>query len=430
MKTSDAMKGSPKWDVCHVASGHEVTDTRILRRECILLREHGFDVSLMAQSGGKTEVEGVRIHSLSFLGKRWYWRWVLLFPILFKLLTQRHDLVHFHDPDLLPIMLAYAWLTRKPVVWDAHENYESVIANDNKLKIPAISLAAGKIYGFLELKACRSANASVVTVSEPMAERYRNAGLETVACANYVDHKQIPFPPTAERADPPVIAMTGTMRGESYEMELIEVFSILRQRMESRLAFWGEIWPPLKADLQMRAKDIGLGDEIECAGPFPWRQLVTELIPQCSAAVYMADPGVSQFRHEIPNRLFEYWANGIPVIVARGTLCGELVEQAQGGLTVSYGNTSELVDALERLLRSPQLINELGANGRRAVLEHYNWAREGSRLVDLYDAILGGRFPHVDAGDQTALMRKRRTEELRRGPDDREEARYAGVPGN
>jgi glycosyltransferase involved in cell wall biosynthesis len=430
MKTSDALKGSPKWDVCHVASGHEVTDTRIFRRECMLLREHGFDVSLMAQNRDEEETEGIRIYALPVRGARWYWRWLVLFPILFRLLTHRHDLVHFHDPDLLPVMVVYSWLTRKPVVWDAHENYESVITTNNKLKIPAVSRTAGKIYGFLELKACRLAKARIVTVSEPMADRYRKAGLDAVACANYVEHRQIPFPPQVERARPPIIAMTGTMRGESFEVELIEAFSILRKRIECRLAFWGQIWPASRDELHARAKNLGVDEVVECSGPFPWTQLVTELIPQSSVAVYMGDPNIPQLRHEIPNRLFEYWANGLPVIVARGTLCGELVDLVHGGITINYGNTSELVAALETLLKQPSLRDEMGANGRRAVLETYNWVNEGSKLVSLYDRILGHRFPRMEPNDSAASVRKRTDGRLRRGAKDHAETRCLDVPGN
>ncbi len=395
MKSSGTVNTAHTRRVCHVTSGHEVTDTRIFRRECALLKESGFDVSLMAQYSGDEVLEGIRIHSLPMLGFRWYKRCILLFPILLKILTRRFDLIHFHDPDLLLVMLAYSWLTGRPVVWDAHENYESVIARGNKLKIPALSRMAAKVYSYWELRLCRLAGARVVTVSEPMADRYRDAGLASTFCPNYVDHRRIPFPAETEQANPPLIIMTGALRGEAFETELVEAFSTLRRRINCRLAFFGDIQPALRASLMKKARDFDVEGSVECAGPFPWQQLVTQLIPQSSVAVYIADPNVPQCRNAIPNRIFEYWANGVPVIVANGTLCAELVNRARGGMVVNYGSVRELAKALEVLLGNPNFTRSLGRNGRQAVLGNYNWVTEGSKLIDLYNGILRDRFPEI-----------------------------------
>ena len=140
-----------------------------------------------------------------------------------------------------------------------------------------------------------------------------------------------------------------------------------------------------------------MADSVDCAGPFPWEQLVTKLIPQASVAVYISDPHITQRRHELPNRIFEYWANSVPVVVAKGTFCGQLVSRVNGGQTVSYGNVPELAACLERLLASPDSIATLGKNGRQAVLESYNWAKEGPKLLDLYKRMLGNGFPTCES---------------------------------
>ena len=224
---------------CHVTSGHAVTDTRILKRECTLLRENGFSVTLLAQNNGPKVVQGIEISSLPSVGPRWYQRLFLLLPILIKLLMEDYDLIHFHDPDLLPIMLTWSFVTRKPVIWDAHEHYESVISRSNKFLFQPLSRMMGKIYSYLELHGCRLAKARVVTVSELLTDRYREAGIDAMACANYVDHRLIPFPPTTKRSCPPLIIMTGTIQRAFSAMELLEAFSILKTETDARLAFLG-----------------------------------------------------------------------------------------------------------------------------------------------------------------------------------------------
>ena len=378
---------------CHVTSGHAVTDTRIVKRECALLRENGFTVSLVAQCAGPKEVDGIQIRSLPSVGPRWYQRCFLLLPILIKILMEDNDVIHFHDPDLLPIMWLWSFVTRKPVIWDAHEHYESVISQSNKFLFSPLSRMIGKIYSFLEIQTCRLAKARVVTVSEVLADRYRKAGIGATACANYVDHTSIPFPPRTKRSSPPLIIMTGTIRPAFSTTELLKAFSILKTKTDAKLAFWGDFSPAVRDQLIRHAAELKVADSVECAGPFPWEQLVTKLIPQASVAVYISDPNITQRRNELPNRIFEYWANGVPVVVAKGTLCGKLVSNVNGGLTVSYGSVPELAACLEQLVASPDSITALGKNGRQAVSERYNWTKEGPKLLGLYKSILGKGFP-------------------------------------
>jgi glycosyltransferase involved in cell wall biosynthesis len=112
------------------------------------------------------------------------------------------------------------------------------------------------------------------------------------------------------------------------------------------------------------------------------------MIASARVGVLLCDPKMVNHRSTTPNRLFEYWANGVPAICTSETVSGDLVEEQQGGLTVSYESTEEIARALERLLLDDALAKQLGTNGRRSVDQEYNWRREGEKLVALYTNLI------------------------------------------
>ncbi len=375
--------------VSHVTIGHEVRDTRILRRECALLQDSGFRVTLMAQNDQADCVEGIHIDSLPVLGMRWFRRFPLLVPILVRLLRGKEQLLHFHDPDLLPVMMLVSLLTRKAVVWDVHEDYQSVIAYNNKLGSSGLSRLFGRFYDAVELKICSLAKPVVVTVSEPIANRYRKAGIKVVICANYVDHRQVPFPVEVKPCEPPLVIMSGTLQYAYAPLRLVEAFAVVRRKMPCKLGFYGTFHPAsLPEEIMRRAGELGVADSVECGGPYPWKELVCNLIAGARVGVFLVDPEMVNLRSTTHNRLFEYWANGVPAICTAGTMSGNLVEEQRAGLTVSYDSTEQISAALERLLSDEAFARELGKNGRQSVDERYNWREEGRKLVELYTELI------------------------------------------
>jgi glycosyltransferase involved in cell wall biosynthesis len=81
-------------------------------------------------------------------------------------------------------------------------------------------------------------------------------------------------------------------------------------------------------------------------------------------------------------------AAGLPVIASNFPLWKEIVEGNKCGLTVDPLNPREIAQAVEYLLEHPELRQEMGENGRRAVIEKYNWEQEAEKLLALYQRLL------------------------------------------
>jgi glycosyltransferase involved in cell wall biosynthesis len=81
-------------------------------------------------------------------------------------------------------------------------------------------------------------------------------------------------------------------------------------------------------------------------------------------------------------------AAGLPVIASNFPLWKEIVEGNGCGICVDPLNPKEIAEAIKYLMKHPGSTEQMGKNGRRAVIEKYTWEKEGKKLLDLYAQLL------------------------------------------
>jgi glycosyltransferase involved in cell wall biosynthesis len=99
------------------------------------------------------------------------------------------------------------------------------------------------------------------------------------------------------------------------------------------------------------------------------------------------DPVLPNHRFASPNKLFEAMMLGKPVIVAENTHIDEIVREEECGLMVPFGDRDALERALAQLDADTALRRNLGAHGRWAYEQRYNWVIMEARLLQLYSNI-------------------------------------------
>jgi MMP alpha-(1->4)-mannosyltransferase len=88
----------------------------------------------------------------------------------------------------------------------------------------------------------------------------------------------------------------------------------------------------------------------------------------------------------------EAMACEVPVVSTRAGALPEVVgEDGRCGVLVEPQNSEALARAIEQLLQSPERRAQMGAAGRRRVLEQFTWKRAAERTVDAYRAVLQRR---------------------------------------
>ncbi|MBN1894319.1 glycosyltransferase [bacterium] len=379
--------------ICHITTNHPPFDTRIFYRECLSLRASGYQVSLVAPHSRRQRVNGVSVIPLP-VSKSVVYRRLFMTRTAARIASrERADLYHFHDPELIPAMQWLARRTRRPVVWDAHENYADTIPHFNVLGTPLLSRAGGICFDKLEIAACRSDFSGVVTITPEMAKRYRSRGIRTCELGNYSDIRLIPFPPTVKRCSRPRFISIGGHFKDREVMQIADAFCALRRRMSCEIAFWG-FFQPADFEDTMRSFFSARGiaeNDVTIGGPYPWMSLVRDLIPTGWVGCCLINPRDRCGIQAIPNRLFEYWSLGVPAVVSAGTEAARFVRETGGGMVIEENSSRAIAEAFKKFALHPMLVERMGKAGRKAVEKKYNWQSSFPALLNLYADL--GVFP-------------------------------------
>src|SRR5690625_890633 len=116
-----------KKKVVHFTTVHHPLDPRIYYKQCLSLKNAGFDVTLIAPDAhkyiGQAELNTISIKKHSNKFKRMIIGTIETYKQAKRL---KADYYHFHDPELLPV----GWLLKNKhntVIYDIHEDYETGI---------------------------------------------------------------------------------------------------------------------------------------------------------------------------------------------------------------------------------------------------------------------------------------------------------------
>ncbi|NSW78207.1 MAG: glycosyltransferase family 4 protein [Chthonomonadetes bacterium] len=89
----------------------------------------------------------------------------------------------------------------------------------------------------------------------------------------------------------------------------------------------------------------------------------------------------------MPNKVYEYMAFRKPVLVSDCRPMKRLVEETGCGLVFRSQDAEDLAEKV-LMLRDPALRAEMGARGRKAVEERYNWGVDGTKFLDTVHQVL------------------------------------------
>ena len=66
----------------------------------------------------------------------------------------------------------------------------------------------------------------------------------------------------------------------------------------------------------------------------------------------------------------------------------EVIEDRRNGVLVPAGSVDRLAEAIRECLSSPELMRDLGMEGRRTVLSRFGFDEQNQRLEAIYEQVL------------------------------------------
>ncbi|MBZ8117580.1 glycosyltransferase [Roseovarius sp. LXJ103] len=365
--------------IIHFTTVHARTDTRIrLKQTATLARGLNADVSLYVQDGLGDDLgaDGVRVVDT---GPRPKGRVSRMTKSAWRMIRAVHavrpTIAHFHDPELLPWAILLRLLGVR-VIYDVHEDAPATVRA--KAYLPAL---------------LRRPLAALVRVAERMADVACSAivpatpriaagfGPQAVLVQNFpLRGELLVDTPVAYSGRPAHFAYVGGITAIRSAREMVEATAHVPH---ARLQMAGAFMP---ADLQAEITALPSWNRVDFHG-WAGRNAVADILSRARAGLVLFHPLPNHARSQ-PNKLFEYMAAGLPVIASDFPLWREIIEGADCGLLVDPKDPADIAAAMQWILDHPDAAEVMGARGRRAVEEHYNWDAEGAKLVALYERLL------------------------------------------
>ena len=340
--------------VCHVTSVHPRNDIRIFRKECVSLARAGYEVTLV-QQGESGEQDGVHLLGFGAVETSRLKRMTQGAKKAYMLAkTVDADIYHLHDPELLPYGVKLKRAGKK-VIFDSHEDVPADILEKYWLPKPLRKMIS-RMYASYETKKFAKLD-GLIGVTPSLCDRLKKSNKDTAMITNYhIWEDGLPEPTFMENK----VVFPGLLSDLWSIGTLLEV---------------AERLPGLTVELR---SGRATHDEV--------MRLMTECL--CGMALCCPCPNTGGNLGTLGNtKIFEYMMAGIPVVCTNFVLWKEIVERWECGICVDPTDVDAVANAVRFFMEHPDRAREMGANGRRAVRETYNWEQQEKVLLDFYKTV-------------------------------------------
>ena len=360
--------------ICHLTTVHPRYDTRIFHKECVSLSKAGYEVYLVVADGkGDEQINGIKILDIGKPKNRKHRVLNFSKKAYKKILQLDCDLVHFHDPELIPIGLKLKKLGKK-VIYDIHENIPEQIMYKHYIPKPFKPLLSEFIDKW-ESRAIKKFSYNIV--ADPNTHnriKTKTSNVEIVKNFVILDKIEIDWDKKQN-----LMTYIGSITEARGIWELMDVLNYVDIKLVLAGKFGSE-------DLEKSVKSHGQWSKVDYHG-FIGKQEIIEILKNVKIGLVPLHK-TKKYLGAYPVKLFEYMNAGIPVIINKIPLWEEIVLKENCGLSVDITNKKEFAKAINFLLENPEQARKMGENGKKAVLEKYNWDTEKKKLLKVYQKIL------------------------------------------
>ncbi len=173
-----------------------------------------------------------------------------------------------------------------------------------------------------------------------------------------------------------MVGYVGRLEPEKGLLDLLAAAQLLRERGRSiHLLLVGE--GPQRAELERRAA-ADLPGQVHFTGYVPHDQVA----PYFLALDVLALPSrtTPAWKEQFGRVLLEAWGYGVPVVGSDSGHIPLLIRETGGGLVFREGDSEDLAERLEILLRDPERSRAMAQTAREVVRREYSLERVAERL--------------------------------------------------
>ncbi|MEM7130725.1 MAG: glycosyltransferase family 4 protein [Chloroflexota bacterium] len=393
-------------------------DNRV-RPEAYTLKSAGYDVTVICPVGQDKAryelVNGVHVYRYpappegeGLFGFIVEYSFAMLWTFVLSLYVwTRHgfDVIHSHNPpDLFVFLALFYKLFGKKYIFDHHDLTPEVYQAKTPLGGNAI---VHRVLIEAEKLSCRVADHVIATNESYKKLEIERSGIpesKVTVVRNAPDSSHLqqvaPDPELRQKASS-ILCYIGEMAYQDGIDYLLRAFNHLRYKLNREDFYCVLLGTGSELDkLKELATELQLNDHVWFYG---WAN-GPELSLVLSSSDICVDPDPSNPFNDRSTmvKMTEYMALGKPIVAF------DLPEHrftAQGAaIYVKDNNEFEFAQAIERLMDSPELRNQMGMLGRERIETKLSWKQSSANLLDVYSIVLplSAQLEHKPQPDLTA----------------------------
>jgi glycosyltransferase involved in cell wall biosynthesis len=399
--------------ICHIWDADYPWDVRVEKVCQSLQARH--EVHLVCRNDNRLPreevLQGTVVHRLPVL-PRWLGpcHRVAGLPLFFNPLwvhaiwstvrRSRANLILVRDIPLAPAALLAGRRFGVPVLIDLAENYPAMLEDQRRysprnalgsaLRHPALASA-------VERMVLRRADHIVVVVEESR-DRLIAMGNEPSRITIVTNTPPLERWRDAARASRPLaeddavhLVYLGNLDGSRGLDTAIRAVALLKERgRHARLSIIGS--GPSIEPLRELAAALGIADRVAITGRLPFAE-VERIMTQANVGL-IPHYSTPAWNSTIPNKLYDFMAMGMPVVVSDARPTARVLEEVQCGRVFRERDVEDLAAAMTEMGDGAKRM-QLGERGRRAFESKYNWTVDEERLFQAVDHAMRARGGRV-----------------------------------
>lgn len=367
--------------VCHFASVHTTTDTRVFHRECTSLAKF-FDVTYIGIGDKSGKVNNVNVIAVPKPPNRIYRILFTTWNVFFKAWKERADVYHIHDAELIPFAFVFSLMGKK-VIYDIHENtYEDIMRKPWILD--SFRWVLGLLFKLLEWLSAQSMYTILVIAKPIFANRFITR--KHIIIQNFADFDQFTDYRITERQSlqEQNLFYIGTVYDYYYDLIPVIKALYLLNKQGKIIHFHCVGYKGTYVDntLAKLPEYQHIKDQLHFYGYLNTSKGY-EISKKCKVGLCLKNqPEDILLSHE--RKFFEYMATGLPVLSCNYHIYMEIVDNYRIGKCVTIDNAEEISAALDELFFTSDKLDEYAQNGVTAARNVFNWSEEEKKLVKFY----------------------------------------------
>lgn len=380
----------PKKKVIVLTSVHRWDDTRIYLKQIQSIKEITPVIYYAPAKFKKRIIGNVEIRGLKIWKKK-IDRIKNISSIIKIFKHHNKDIIHFHDPEIIPFALLAKYLYGTTIIIDIHENNEDDIRNKDWLPRPVAFLLAF-IYRYIFKLVLKHFDAIIIAVDhfkEKFNVKYHHKVISirnyprlelfnNIKIKNNIENKRIDLR----------LGYAGVIREErglSIMCKIVKYFDDLG--FATVLDLVGNI-PFGESDeiIKNIKQHLSNKSDIVYHGLLPYQEAM-KVILNIDIGLVLYMPSYNNINSN-PNKLFELMALHKPILASDFPIWKSILENSKGGITVDPENFQDITTALGNMINNRSKLVEMGENGYKAVKSKYNWFIEEKTLHKLLNNFL------------------------------------------